>query len=84
MPYVRSSEILVPFGGEGGGATVWQTSLSVELRPLARPMKQLRPRRQHDAEKLLDPGSPRTGMHGRPEPGWSVPQGHATAWSRHE
>ena len=34
-----------------------------------------------DAEKLLDRGSPCTGMHGRPEPGRSVPQRHATAWS---
>jgi hypothetical protein len=27
------------------------------------------------AERLLDRGPPCTGMHGRPEPGWSVQQG---------
>jgi hypothetical protein len=37
-----------------------------------------------DAEKLLDRGSPCTGMHGTPEPGRSVRQGHAKAWSHHE
>jgi hypothetical protein len=40
--------------------------------------------RQQDAEKLVDRGSPCTGLHGRPEPGRSVRQAHAKAWSHHE